>query len=140
MWGTRKHKAARMRRRLGAFMDEGSEIEGKYTCSGTVMLDAKVSGEVLSKDTLVIGSRAVVHATVRGAIIVVHGEVVGTVSGSERVELKTGSRVSGTIEAPVVIMEQGAMHDGECHMAKPKAADPQLAVVVPIRDETGTDG
>ena len=133
MWWTKKRKAARMRRRLGAFLDAGSEIEGKYMCTGTVMLDAKLSGEITSKDTLIIGAEGIVHATVRAATVVVCGEVVGSVTASERVELKNGARVTGTIETPVLVMEAGAFHDGECRMTKLKAADPQHAVVVPIK-------
>ena len=47
MWGKRTGKAPG---RIGAFLDEGSEIEGKYTCAGKVMLDAKFSGEITSND------------------------------------------------------------------------------------------
>ena len=50
MWGNRTGKAPRTRERLGSFLEEGSEIEGKYTCAGTVMLDAKFSGEITSND------------------------------------------------------------------------------------------
>jgi len=46
--GGRKENAPR-KRGLGAFLDEGSEIEGKYTCSGTVMLAAKVRGEITAR-------------------------------------------------------------------------------------------
>ena len=46
MFGDRNGKV----RGLGAFLDENSEIEGKYRCAGTVMLDAKFSGEIMSND------------------------------------------------------------------------------------------
>jgi cytoskeletal protein CcmA (bactofilin family) len=122
-----------MRGRLGGFLDEGSEIEGRYTCSGTVMLDAKLHGEITSKDTLIIGERGVVHATVQAGTLVVSGEVVGNVTASERVELRRSARVTGDIEAPVVVMEAGAVHDGHCRMAKARAAEPPLSVVIPLK-------
>src|SRR5205823_5852710 len=84
--------------------DEGSEIEGKYTCAGTVMLDAKFSGEITSKDTLVIGEHAVVRATVRTATLVVRGEVVGDVTASEQVVLEASARVTGAVEAPFSVL------------------------------------
>src|SRR5262245_34858864 len=104
MWGRRKRKA----NRLGAFLDEGAEIEGTYTCSGTVMLDAKLRGEVRASDTLVIGEQSVVHATITAGTLVIHGELVGNVSASERIELRKTARVTGDIEAPVILMEEGA--------------------------------
>src|SRR5438093_12268919 len=101
MWGNRTSKA----RSLGAFLDEGSEREGKYTCAGTVMLDAKFSGEITAKDALVIGEKAVVRADVRTASLVVRGELVGNVTASEEVVLESSARVTGDIEAPVIVME-----------------------------------
>ena len=133
MWGNRTGKAPRTRERLGSFLEEGSEIEGKYTCAGTVMLDAKFSGEITSKDTLLIGERSVVHATVRTAVLVVRGEVGGNVTASERVELKCGARVTGDVEAPVIVLEKGAVLDGHCRMTKAKSAEAPHGVVVPIK-------
>ena len=124
MWGNRKD-------RVGAFLDDGSEIEGKYTCAGTVLLDAKLRGEIVAKDTLVIGDHGVVEATVRAVVLVVRGKVVGNVTASERVELKSSARVTGDVEAPVIVVEAGAVLDGRRRMTKPAAA-PHAAVVVPV--------
>jgi len=133
MWGNRKRKAQSKRGRLGAFLDEGSEIEGSYTCTGTVMLDAKLRGEITATDTLIIGERGVVEATVRAATLVVHGQVFGNVTATERVELKGGARITGDVEAPVIVMEAGALLDGQCRMTKDKPAEAPLALVVPIK-------
>jgi cytoskeletal protein CcmA (bactofilin family) len=111
-----------MHGRVTAFLDEESEIEGRYTCSGTVVFDAKFSGEITSKDTLIIGERGVVHANVQAVNLVVRGELVGDVMASARVELKSTARLMGNIAAPVIVMEEGAVHEGHCHMAKESAS------------------
>src|SRR5438067_1555095 len=64
MW-RKTRKAVAARNDLSAFIDEGSEIEGKYTFSGTVMLNGKFHGEIASADTLIIGEKGVVNANVR---------------------------------------------------------------------------
>ncbi len=120
------------RARLGAFLDGNSEIEGKYTCAGTVMCDAKLRGEITCKGTLIIGKTGVVQAAVEAEILVVHGEVIGNVTASERVELKASARVLGDVEAPIVSMEPGAVLDGRCCMVKEKPAQTH-GVVVPIK-------
>jgi cytoskeletal protein CcmA (bactofilin family) len=107
-------------------------MEGRYACTGTVVIDAKFKGEITSRDTLIIGDRGVVHATVQTSSLVVRGELVGDVTATERVELKRGARVTGDIEAPVVVMEEGAVHDGQCRMTKAQSAEAQL-LVVPIK-------
>jgi cytoskeletal protein CcmA (bactofilin family) len=132
VWGRRKDDAPR-KRGLGAFLDGGSEIEGKYSCSGTVMLDAKVRGEITAKDTLIIGKHGIVEAQVRGVKVVVRGKVIGNIIASEGVELKDGARVTGDIEAPVITMEKGAHLDGRCRTTTETPAELPLPVGVPIK-------
>ena len=103
---------------LTAFIDEASEIEGKYTFSGTVMLNGKFKGEIVSNDTLIIGEKGVVNAQIRAGTILISGEVIGNVLGSERVELRGSARVFGDVEAPVVVVEEGVLFEGHCRMTK----------------------
>ncbi|MGH7343548.1 MAG: bactofilin family protein, partial [Candidatus Rokuibacteriota bacterium] len=73
----RKSKPTSRSSDLTAFIDEGSEIEGKYTFNGTVMLNGRFSGEIVSNDSLIIGEKGVVNATVRAGIVLINGEVIG---------------------------------------------------------------
>ena len=108
---------------LTAFIDEGSEIEGKYTFSGTVMLNGRFRGEIVSNDTLVIGEKGVVNASIRAGVVTINGEVVGNVLASERVELRGSARVYGDVEAPVVVVEEGVLFEGHCRMTTAHPAD-----------------
>src|SRR5205814_4031427 len=101
---------------LTAFIDEASEIEGKYTFSGTVMLNGKFKGEISSNDTLIIGEKGVVNAQIRAGVVLISGEVVGNVLGLERVELRGSARVFGDVEAPVIVVEEGVLFEGHCRM------------------------
>lgn len=105
---------------LQAFIDEGSEIEGRYAFRGTVLLNGTFTGEIRSGDTLIVGDKGVVRATVHAGTVIVSGEVVGTVVATERIELRGRARVSGELEAPVVVMEEGVLFEGQCRMARPR--------------------
>ena len=133
MW-SKTRKPAAGRSDLSAFIDEGSEIDGKYTFSGTVMLNGKFHGEIASGDTLIIGEKGVVNANVRAGTLIVSGELVGNVVASERVELKEGARVFGDVEAPVVVVAEGVLFEGHCRMtnAKPAGAGPTDDAVVAL--------
>lgn len=118
------------------FIGEGSEIEGKYTFTGTgtILLNGKFQGEFMTTDTLIVGEKAVVTATIRAGSVVIWGEVVGNVHASERVELKGAGRVFGTLEAPVVVLEDGVFFEGQCRMAVTKPDETtQDSSVVPLR-------
>jgi cytoskeletal protein CcmA (bactofilin family) len=122
MFGKKTTKAATPRSNdLSAFIDEASEIEGTYRFSGTVMLNGKFKGEIVSNDTLIVGEKAVINASIRAGIVLVSGEVVGNVLATERVELRGTARVFGDVEAPVVVVEEGVVFEGNCRMAKPSA-------------------
>src|ERR1700741_2606341 len=107
------------RSELTAFIDEGSEMEGRYTFRGTVMLNGKFKGEISSDDTLIIGERGVLHADVRAGRVTVSGEVTGNLRATERIELRRTARVYGDVEAPIVGVEEGVLFEGHCGMAKP---------------------
>ena len=115
---------------LTAFIDEGSEIEGRYTFSGTVMLNGRFKGEISTTDTLIIGNKGVINGEIRAGQVLVSGEVVGNVWAAERIELKRTARVFGDVEAPVVVVEEGVLFEGHCRMTK---VNPN-AEVLPTRD------
>ncbi len=115
---------------LTAFVDEGSEIEGKYTFSGTVLLNGKFKGEIVSNDTLIIGEKGVINADIRAGQVLISGEVVGNVQATERVELKRTARVFGDVEAPIIVVEEGVLFEGHCRMTKVN----QIAEVPTTRD------
>ena len=134
MWPWKRGVSTGSRKKLTAFLDEGSEIEGKYSFTGTVLLNGKFQGEIASPDTLIIGERGVVNASVRAGILVVNGELVGNVHASERVELSGKARVFGDLESPIVVLEEGVMFEGHCRMPRPGAAEPSReASVVPLK-------
>ena len=119
----RKGKPASGSSDLTAFIDEGSEIEGKYTFHGTVMLNGKFSGEINSSDSLIIGEKGVVNATVRAGVVLINGEVIGNVFATERIELRGTARVYGDVEAPVIVVEEGVHFEGHCKNTKGRSAD-----------------
>jgi cytoskeletal protein CcmA (bactofilin family) len=123
LWKTSGKSVPKGRSDLSAYIDEASEIEGKYTFSGTVMLNGKLSGEISSTDTLIIGDKGVVNATIHAGIVLINGEVIGNIHGGERVELRGAARVFGDIEAPVVVVEEGVVFEGHCRMTRSRSQD-----------------
>ncbi|HEV8226141.1 MAG TPA: polymer-forming cytoskeletal protein, partial [Methylomirabilota bacterium] len=73
---------------LTTFIDEDSDIEGHYLFKGTLMLNGRFKGDISSSDTLIIGEKGKVTGDIRVGQLFVSGEIVGSVSCTERVELK----------------------------------------------------
>jgi cytoskeletal protein CcmA (bactofilin family) len=119
----RKHKEAKEtealeRREVNAFMGAETFFEGKLTYTGAVRLDGRFKGVIRSDDTLIVGETGRIEGELHVGITIIQGEVVGNVYGKERVELHHPGRMIGNITAPVVIMDEGAIFEGNCKMKK----------------------
>jgi cytoskeletal protein CcmA (bactofilin family) len=119
---------------LSGFIDEGSAIEGRYRFSGTVMVNGHFNGEIVTGDTLIVGEKGVLRATVRAGTVVVNGEITGNVQASERVELRGQARLYGDVQAPVVVVEEGVVFQGRCRMGNgaDEEAGPDTVEALPV--------
>ena len=97
---------------LSAYIDEASEIEGKYTFSGTVMLNGKLTGEIWSDDTLIIGEKGVVHADVKTVDAIIMGHYEGNMVATGNVEIAETGRVSGNIQTDSLVISKGGFFNG----------------------------
>lgn len=101
---------------LNALLGRGSEFDGKLTFEGTVRIDGKFTGSIVTKDVLVVGEGAVVSAEIDCGSVIVHGQIIGNVRASVAVELHAPARVKGNIESPSLMIERGVTFDGQTKM------------------------
>ncbi|TAK04427.1 polymer-forming cytoskeletal protein [bacterium] len=97
-------------------IDQGCELEGRFTFVGTLVLNGKFRGELLSSDMLLVGDTAQVEAEVQVGVAIVSGQITGNIIARERVELRGTARVFGDIVTPVLVLEEGVVLDGHCKM------------------------
>lgn len=102
---------------LSAFIDQGSEFEGKLSFKDTVRIDGCFRGEITSQNTLIVGETGEIMATVRSRSVIVSGTVTGNIFASERLVLHKTARVEGDIEAGSIAIEEGATLNGKITMS-----------------------
>jgi len=101
---------------VNAVLGPGSVFEGKLTFTGQARIDGSFSGGVTTDDLLIIGEGAKVDADIRCGSLVVEGEVTGTVSARDAIELAPHARVKAGLTTPALTMAKGAVFDGSCKM------------------------
>ena len=101
-------------------LGKGSEFEGKLTFEGQVRIDGKFSGQIFTKDTLVIGEGARVNAEINAGTVIINGQVEGNIKATGMVELHPPARVKGSIETPALSMDKGVIFEGSCKMESTK--------------------
>ena len=82
---------------LSAFIDQGSEFEGKLSFKDTVRIDGRFRGEITSENTLIVGETGEIEASIRSKTVAVSGSVTGDIIAATKVVLHKTARVSGNI-------------------------------------------
>ena len=97
-------------------LGKGSEFEGKLSFEGQVRIDGKYSGQISTRDVLVIGEGAKVSAEISAGTVIINGTVEGNIKATGLVELHPPARVKGSIETPALSMDKGVIFEGQCKM------------------------
>ncbi len=103
---------------LTAFIDQGSEFEGKLSFKDTVRIDGRFRGEISSENTLIVGESGEIDASIRSQNVVISGAVVGNLCASAKVVLYKTARINGDIETACLVVEDGAVLNGQVKMGK----------------------
>lgn len=120
----------RKKNEINAFLGKNTEFDGKLTFSGAVRIDGKFKGEILSQGTLVIGETAVIESNIHVTHVIISGEIRGNIIADERIEIHAPGRVLGDIEAPVVVIDEGVIFEGNCRMQKIREPDDKKMAII----------
>jgi cytoskeletal protein CcmA (bactofilin family) len=107
-----------------AILGKGSEFEGKLRFDGTARIDGKFKGEVMSAGTIIIGEQATIEGDLDVDGAIVSGEVRGNITAKSRIELHAPAKLYGNIAAPILVIQEGVIFDGNCQMGKQGATKP----------------
>jgi cytoskeletal protein CcmA (bactofilin family) len=102
---------------LSGFVGNGTTLTGEANFKGMLRVDGHLSGRVTSQDgTLIISSGGQVDADIEVSVAQIYGTVNGDIIASKRIELGRVARVTGNIQTPALVIEQGAIFEGSCRM------------------------
>ena len=104
------------RNEINAFLGKDTEFEGKLTFTGAVRIDGRFKGEIFTQGTLIVGESAMIESEIHVSHIIVSGEIRGNIRADNRIEIHAPGKVFGNIQAPVVVIEEGVIFEGNCSM------------------------
>ena len=122
---------------INAFLGVNTEFEGKLTFTGAVRIDGHFKGEISTGGTLIVGETAIIESDVNASHIIVNGEIRGNVMAEERMEIHTSGKVTGNIQTPVLVINEGVVFNGNCRMEKTEKIKDK---VLPITLEDSSPG
>ncbi len=96
------------------FVGEGIQLKDDLTFSGAFRLEGQLEGGTVCGDVLILGAQAQVHGEIDVEAVQIGGEVQGSVSARQRLELLSSGWVTGTMKTPRLVIWKGARFDGTC--------------------------
>ena len=112
---------------LNGFLDAGSHMHGELHFEQTFRIEGRLTGVVISEGDLVIGAKGEVEGELRVGRAVITGTVRGLIRASRRVEIGPGGRVYADIETPSLVVDDGALFEGNCKMNRQATAEAPTA-------------
>ena len=108
------------------WLEVDASMTGTLTFKDPVNLqiNGRFEGTLHTKGNLLIGSKAQVKATIIGETVTIAGTVDGQVTATNRLELQSSARVTGKINAPRLMVHDGAILQGALEMLSSAAASP----------------
>jgi cytoskeletal protein CcmA (bactofilin family) len=103
---------------IKAFLGPGSQFEGKLLFDEIVRIDGVFRGEIMSKDTLIIGQTADIQAEVTVGTLIMSGRFRGNIKATTKVELRAPAQLDGSLETPLLIVEEGVILNGSLAMGQ----------------------
>jgi len=104
----------------------GTEITGDIKSTGDIRIDGTLTGNLITKGKVVIGPTGRVKGEVECKNSEVSGTVDGKISVSQLLNLKSSSKILGTIITSKLSIEPGAIFTGNCTMKDGDNAAPAI--------------
>ncbi len=101
---------------ISGIIDQGCEFEGKLCFRGSVRIGGVFRGEIYTPDVLVISEGARVNAEIDAGVVIISGEVTGTVLAKHRVEIHKPAIFRGNIVTPSLSVDEGVIFEGSSKM------------------------
>jgi cytoskeletal protein CcmA (bactofilin family) len=103
---------------LNGFLDRGSSFKGELEFEDTMRIDGRFNGRIVSKNELIVGESASIDGEIHVGRIAISGTVRGKIKADEKIEIHRTGKVFSDLETPALIIEEGAIFEGNCLMAE----------------------
>lgn len=102
------------------------KLQGNVANQGAIQINGTVEGQVESDSTVIVGQSALVKGPIKAKVVEVSGEVHGSITAEDRVELNPKAKVIGDVNTRNFIIKLGATFEGKSAVLKDHKTDKGL--------------
>jgi cytoskeletal protein CcmA (bactofilin family) len=121
-------------------ISEGTNLKGSLNSQNDIRIAGKIDGEAISKGKLIVTSTGVVKGDARVADADIAGKIEGNLRVSGKLNLRQTAVINGDIYTKTMVVEEGALINGSCHMGTDATAhttEPEIKK--PAKFKTGEE-
>ena len=91
-------------------------FHGVITVRGSLRIEGEVEGNVHEANEVTVGTDGRIQGDVCAQVVTVSGTVEGSIVAHKQLEIKEGGKVTGNIRTGKLLIEEGAVFEGNCVM------------------------
>ena len=96
-------------------------FEGVLISNESICIEGTVKGKVECRGSVVVGQGGKVKADIIAENAFIGGQVNGNIKTKNRLEITSTGRVKGDIETACLVISEGVIFEGSCHMISEKS-------------------
>lgn len=98
---------------LPTLVEAGTRFEGLVAFRGAVRVEGLIVGQVVAVGALWLSQQGELRGRIEADEVTIEGCCDGEIEARHRIELLPGARVRGRMVAPLIVMADGSLFDGE---------------------------
>jgi|SRR5690554_887163 len=95
------------------FIGAGSKLTGNLECEGDLVVGGHANGDGNVRGSFTLSEGGFWEGKITATNAVIAGDVTGTVTVLEKLEIRKTARIRGIVNARTIAVAQGAVIDGE---------------------------
>jgi cytoskeletal protein CcmA (bactofilin family) len=105
---------------LDTLIGSKTVFEGILISNESICIEGTIKGNVECKGSVVVGQGGKVKADITAENAFIGGQVNGNIKTKNRLEITSTGRVRGDIETACLVIAEGVIFEGSCHMITPE--------------------
>ena len=103
---------------ITALIEEGCSLEGRMSFSGAAKISGQFTGEIYTRDQLIISESGNVKAEVEAGTVVLRGVFEGNIVAHTKVQMIPPAQFRGTVTTPSLKIDEGVVFEGASYVPK----------------------